>query len=80
MPQDDLTPTSKADRLSPDELSAEARWAELMKPSRQRNLTPSQRRSLAIVLWGLRRERLRKMRDGSWYSSDPTDDPYIAYW
>ena len=37
--------------------SDEERWAERMKPSRQRNLTPKQRRSLALCLWELRRQR-----------------------
>jgi hypothetical protein len=41
-------------------LSAEERGAERMKPSRQRNLTPSQRKSLAIGLRSLLRLRSRK--------------------
>jgi hypothetical protein len=60
MPQDDSPTTSKDDRSSPKELSAEERWAERMKPFRQQNLTPSQRKSLADDLRSLRRLRSRE--------------------
>ena len=48
-----------------NELSAEERWTERMRPSRQRNLTPSQRKSLATVLRQLRHDRLAGTLDSS---------------
>jgi hypothetical protein len=62
MQPDDCSPTSKDNRSSPKELSAEERWAERMKPSRQRNLTPSHRRWLANVLRASRRQRFQEER------------------
>jgi hypothetical protein len=55
MPQDDSPPTSKDAPSTPDGWSVEKWWAEMTKPSRQRNLTPSERQSLAITLRLLRR-------------------------
>jgi hypothetical protein len=40
-------------------MTDEERWAERMKPSRQQNLTPEQRRSRANILWGLRQAKAR---------------------
>jgi hypothetical protein len=54
---DDSPTTTKDESSSPNTLSAEERWAERMKPSRQRNLTPSQRKLLADDLRSLRRLR-----------------------
>jgi hypothetical protein len=57
MRPDDPPKTTKDESSSPNTLSAEERWAERMKPSRQRNLTPSQRKRLADGLRSLRRLR-----------------------
>jgi hypothetical protein len=65
MHPDDSSPTSNNDCLQPDMLSAEERWAERMKPSRQRKLTPSQRQSLALALRQLRYDRLAGTLGGS---------------
>jgi hypothetical protein len=45
------------------ESEALAAWRKL--PSRQRKLTPLQRRRLALSLRALRRERYREMHEGS---------------
>ncbi len=45
-------------------LSDEERWVERMKPSRQRNLTPQQRQSLARFLRASRRVHLLEVRLG----------------
>jgi hypothetical protein len=63
MQPDDLPTTSKDDLSSPKELSAEEYWAEQMKPSRQRKLTPSQRKELAEILWALRRHRFEATQE-----------------
>ena len=57
MPPEDCSPTSKEDRSSPSTSPVAAWWVEAMKPSRRRNLTPSQRAQLARFLRALRRER-----------------------
>src|SRR4051812_9168004 len=57
MQKDDLPSISK-DNLSPRPMSPEdVYWAEQTKPSRQRNLTPSQRQQRAETLRLLRRDR-----------------------
>jgi hypothetical protein len=60
--------TSPAPSTDSRTLSAEERWAEKMKPSRQRNLTQPQRDRLARLLWEIRREK-RKGEAGfvGWY-------------
>ena len=55
MQADDCSQTLKAAPSPPPTLSVEEWWAEKIKPSRQRNLTPSQRASLAAQLRRLRR-------------------------
>ncbi|MND01012.1 hypothetical protein D3C83_198270 [compost metagenome] len=56
MPENDSQPTSKDGRSSPTAWSAEKAWAEAMKPSRQRNLTPWQRQRVARLLRALRNQ------------------------
>jgi hypothetical protein len=48
---------SKEDLSPRHTMLDEERWAERMKPSRQQKLTPQQRRSRAITLWGLRQAK-----------------------
>lgn len=56
MPLDDSKLTSKETPSLPQPWSVEGYWAEQMKPSRQRNLSPQERRRLAILLRSFRRE------------------------
>ena len=53
--------TSKDAPSQPKPWSVEEWWAEKIKPSRQRNLDPSQRASRACLLRHLRRERYAEM-------------------
>ena len=57
MGKDDSQPTSKEDRSPLGGLSAAEWWEEAMKPSRQRKLSPQQRKSLADDLRALRAGR-----------------------
>jgi hypothetical protein len=65
MPQDDSPPTSKEGRSSRRGWSVEEWRADGMKPSRQRNLTTSQRMQLARGLRALRRDYFAAKRDSS---------------
>lgn len=60
MTPDDSPETSTDAHSRQSEWSVEEWWAEKTKPSRQRNLTPSQRRSRAEALKLLRRARWDK--------------------
>jgi hypothetical protein len=64
MTEDDSPTTSKDDPSRQELLSAEERWAERMKPSRQRNLTQSQRDSLARRLRACRKAHFLEMQSG----------------
>lgn len=55
-------PTSKDDYSEPHILSGVEWWENRMKPYRQRNMTQSQRDSLARFLKALRRERFQEMQ------------------
>jgi hypothetical protein len=55
MPQDESPTTSKDDRSAPATSPAEPWWVVRTRPSRQQNLTPWERQSLAITLRMLRR-------------------------
>ena len=57
MGKDGSPPTSKDDRSPLDGLSAAEWWEEARKPSRQRKLSPQQRKSLADDLRALRAAR-----------------------
>ena len=62
----DNLPKALTDDVSLQTAVLEADWrAERMKPSRQQKLTPSQRRSRAIILWGLRQARSEGKLEGS---------------
>ena len=74
MSSDTSRTTSTDGRLkSADELWAEEWLAERMKPSRQRNLTPSQRQELAESLRFMR--RALRNSETTWAVSPSTDTP-----
>jgi hypothetical protein len=62
---DDSLETSKDDRCLLNELSAEERWVDRMKPFRQRGYTQSERDRLARAIRQCRRERFEEMRAAS---------------
>src|SRR3954452_9513266 len=64
MPPEDSSPTSKGAPSSPTELSVEEFWAEQMKPSRQRNLPPQERKLLADHLRRCRRAHFLEIQSG----------------
>ncbi len=65
MSKDDSSKTSKDGPSQQTTSSEDDLWARVMKPSRKKNLTPSQRERLARILRQLRRERWAAARDGS---------------
>lgn len=64
MHQENCLSTSTETPLSPEQLSAEEHWAERMKPSRQRQLTQSQRDRLARALKAGRRAHFQEIQSG----------------
>ena len=64
MSQEILPEISMEEILRLESLSDEERWAERMKPSRQRNLTPQQRQRLARQLRAGRRAHFLEVRLG----------------
>lgn len=64
MSKDSSAKTSKEDPSQQNTSLVEERWAERMKPSRQRKLTQSQRNSLAASLKWSRRLRFLEDRLG----------------
>jgi hypothetical protein len=65
MPLDDSLATMKDESSSSDTSSAETWWDKMRKPSRQRNLSPSERKALADDLRALRQARHREERGES---------------
>jgi hypothetical protein len=69
---------STDNRSQQDTLSAEGRWAEKMKPSRQRNMTQSQWDRLTRFLRLSRRERFQEAQSASIVSVAEQTDPSEA--
>ncbi|CCQ75685.1 protein of unknown function [Magnetospira sp. QH-2] len=76
MSKDDSPETSTdGPSKSEDELWAEKWLAEWTKPSRQRNLTPSQRKELAETLWASRHPRSKGLGVRHRTTGSPSNPP-----